>query len=116
VEVPDTGDFVYSDQYAMKIGFYLWPGLQNGRFHNGTLENTCCALLHKGQDELDVGLLGELAGNYLASIQSHHGEFKRAHKNRLHAILSGTDHFVGMKIGEALRQGPSIIRARILVI
>lgn len=43
-----------------------------------------------------------MANSYLDEAQQKRGcPFKTPHKNRLPAYLSGTESFVGMKIGEA---------------
>ncbi|MBD5559433.1 MAG: hypothetical protein HDQ87_03600 [Clostridia bacterium] len=44
------------------------------------------------------------AEEYLSRVQPHSG-FKWPHKNRLYAYLSGTDCYVGSKLGEAAKKG-----------
>lgn len=76
---------------------YLLPGKDDDNWTDGTLEDLCVQLL-------DNDNCLEISRNYLNSIVENRGlEFKRQHKNLLHAYLSGTDNFVGMKIGEAAR-------------
>jgi len=78
-----------------KIGIGLFPGLDSNKhlITQGTLEELCLKILGK-----DIVIHKIISGintfiiNYLG--------FKRAHKNKLHAILSFTDKFVGMKLGE----------------
>jgi len=81
-----------------KIGVGLFPGLDSNQnlITQGTLEELCLKILGK-----DIVIHKIISGintfiiNYLG--------FKRAHKNKLHAILSFTDKFVGMKIGETAK-------------
>lgn len=86
-------DFDLFSSYSV----YLLPGKDDDNWTNGTLEDLCVQLL-------DNDKCLEISRNYLNSIAENRGcEFKRRHKNLLHAYLSGTDEFVGMKIGEAAR-------------
>lgn len=76
---------------------YLLPGKDDEHWTNGTLEDLCVQLV--GDDNCL-----EISRIYLKNIAENRGYgFKRQHKNLLHTYLSGTDDFVGMKIGEAAR-------------
>jgi len=106
-EVASTGDFAYSGTYeGLKIGFYLWPGLRQGQFQSGTLEDICNELLCAQANEASTSELRQQTKDYITAIEQSRGErFRRRHKNSLHTIFAGTDRFVGMKIGEAAKAG-----------
>jgi hypothetical protein len=81
-----------------KIGIGLFPGLDDKKqlIPQGTLEELCLkifekdVIVHKIFSGINTFLI-----NYLG--------FKRSHKNKLHTVLSFTDKYVGMKIGETAR-------------
>lgn len=104
IEIAADGHFV-KNQEGMQFGFVLLPGLEAGNtFCNGTLEDLCCRILSFPDGTCCGQSLLDLADSYLGMIEekSRHS-FRTKHKNRLHAYMSGTDDFVGMKIGEAAR-------------
>lgn len=58
------------------------------------------------KNELSEEMLKELSIDYVKRAASlRNKNFRTLHKNKLHAYLSGTDSFVGMKIGEAAQAG-----------
>ena len=85
--------------------FYLFPGWKDGHFQDGTLEDLCDNILRDVKGEAGASYLQVSADKYLAHVLEQKGSFRRRHKNRLHTILSGTDRFVGLKIGEAAKVG-----------
>lgn len=102
VSVPITGEVVES-QESIHFGFVLLPGRkENGTFYDGTLEDLCCNILAIKDDKTSrFNLLG-MADAYVKKVEERRRKpFRTVHKNRLHAYLSGTDEFVGLKIGEA---------------
>lgn len=96
------GAFV-ENQDGIRFGFVLLPGKKaDGTFYNGTLEDLCCKILALSDDKASGVALLEMANSYVKTVEEKRKyAFKTIHKNRLHAYLSGTDDFVGMKIGEA---------------
>ena len=82
-----------------KIGFD-----NKGKPLDGTLEDLCWKIVKKSDQEVDSMVLKNLAGKYLDETQAmKESGFKTIHKNKLHTYFSGTDKFVGMKIGEAAK-------------
>ena len=58
------------------------------------------------KSELPGEKLKGLSNDYVRQAASlREQKFRTPHKNKLHAYLSGTDSFVGMKIGEAAQAG-----------
>lgn len=104
VEVPSDGSFVMNAD-GIRVGFYLFPGWKDGHFQDGTLEDLCDNILRDVKGEAGASYLQVSADKYLAHVLEQKGSFRRRHKNRLHTILSGTDRFVGLKIGEAAKVG-----------
>lgn len=104
IAIPMTGEFI-KNQDGMQFGFVLLPGKKDdGTFYNGTLEDLCCKILAPMDDKAAYFDLLKMANSYVEDIEGKRGKpFRTGHKNRLHAYLSGTDNFVGMKIGEATR-------------
>ena len=104
ISIPITGKFVKNHD-GMHFGFVLLPGKkEDGNFYDGTLEDLCCNILsHEDDKKSGFNLLG-MADSYVKEIEEKRKKtFRTIHKNRLHAYLSGTDDFVGLKIGEAAR-------------
>ena len=104
ISIPIDGTFV-ENQDGMRFGFVLLPGKKaDGTFYDGTLEDLCCKILALPYDK-DFGLdLLEMVNFYVKRVEEKRKyPFRTIHKNRLHAYLSGTDDFVGLKIGEAAR-------------
>jgi len=82
-------------QKAKKVGILIFPGLDENQvlIPSGTLEDLCIRLF-------TVQNIINTVDAYLADFQSKNQSFSRPHKNKLHASLSFTDAFVGMKLGE----------------
>lgn len=110
---------------GVKVGFFLLPGMnESGNFRNGTLEDLCLELVQiPSRENISAKDIYSLTLEFLTEIKNRRNiDFSRIHKNRIHALLSGTDKFVGMKIGEAAKSGAfdlsseylSIFRKRIL--
>lgn len=97
----------YVTEDNIKIGFTLFPGIApGGTILNGTLEDLCCSILKTQSNIISTEEMQNLGIQYLNSLEKlQNQQFKRLHKNRLHTYFSGTDQFVGMKIGEAARAG-----------
>lgn len=104
VDVPDDGSFVTTDD-GIRVGFYLFPGWRDSHFQDGTLEDLGNATLRDVDGEASADSLQNCADGYLDELLKVRHSFRTLHKNRLHAVFSGTDKFVGMKIGEAARAG-----------
>lgn len=87
--------------------YYLLPYRNGSCWQNGTLEELCISILKDNTDnELSAKKLKEHTQAYADNIEEERKKaFIRKHKNLLHMYLSGTDEFVGMKIGEAARSG-----------
>lgn len=102
ISIAMDGSFV-ENQEGMRFGFVLLPGKEReDTFSNGTLEDLCCQILNLSQEEFSGNNLLKVVDSYLDEVQQKRDcSFRTPHKNRLHAYLSGTDSFVGMKIGEA---------------
>jgi hypothetical protein len=92
--------FIMSRQNNRKIGFALFPGIdENGKIYEyGTLEDLCLRLFKEKS-------VYEKVKAYIDNFQSKTENFKKLHKNELHASFSFTDNFVGLKIGETARAG-----------
>lgn len=97
----------YKTMDDIRIGFTLFPGKNTqGNFDNGTLEDLCLSILKHQPGEISISQLQQLSTQYIENIQNYrHSPFRTLHKNKLHAYFSGTDRFVGMKIGEAAKAG-----------
>lgn len=68
----------------------------------GTLEDLCQQILRLNADTCSI----EDAREYVSSLENkYQRSFKRKHKNHLHAFFSGTDDYVGLKVGEAAKAG-----------
>ncbi|WP_296829280.1 DUF3226 domain-containing protein [uncultured Megasphaera sp.] len=104
IDIHIDGQFVQNTD-GLRFGFVLLPGKNDeGDFCDGTLEDLCCQILKEGSDECSGQKLLNLSDSYLdAVLQNRETPLRTAHKNQLHAYFSGTDRFVGMKIGEAAR-------------
>lgn len=100
VKVDFSGILKRTPNGNVKVGFFLFPGLdENENFQNGTLEDLCLDLL---TDDEVLKFSDEFL-NHISNFKNM--PFKRHHKNRLHSYFSGTNDFVGMKIGEAAQAG-----------
>lgn len=104
MDIPLDGRFTQNAD-GVRFGFVLLPGKKTeGDFCDGTLEDLCCQILKEDSDECSGQKLLNLSDSYLdAVLQNRETPLRTAHKNKLHAYFSGTDRFVGMKIGEAAR-------------
>jgi len=96
----DLTPFIMSCQNNRKIGFVLFPGIdENGQIYSrGTLEHLCLRLFKEKS-------VNEKVKAYIDNFQSNTDIFKKLHKNELHASFSFTDDFVGLKIGETAKAG-----------
>jgi hypothetical protein len=85
---------------TIKTGIMIFPGIdENGKvIEAGTLENLCLKIFKEQ-------IIVEKTEGYILDYQKEKNQFKHPHKNRLHAALSFSDDFVGMKIGETTRLG-----------
>ena len=92
--------FTMNVQNNRNIGFVLFPGIdENDKlYEKGTLEHLCLNIFKESFHKDKVK-------TYLDDFQKYNSEFKRPHKNELHALFSFTDKFVGSKIGETARDG-----------
>ncbi|MBS6256766.1 DUF3226 domain-containing protein [Megasphaera massiliensis] len=104
IDIPLDGQFVQNPD-GICFGFVLLPGkTTEGDFCDGTLEDLCCQILKENPNEFSGEDLLTLSNSYLYTVEHERGtSLRTAHKNKLHAYFSGTDRFVGMKIGEAAR-------------
>lgn len=104
IDIPLDGEFVKNPD-GIRFGFVLLPGKNTeGAFCDGTLEDLCCQILKEDSDECSGQKLLKLSDSYLyAVLQNRETPLRTAHKNKLHAYFSGTDRFVGLKIGEDAR-------------
>lgn len=104
IDIQLEGQFVQNPD-GIRFGFVLLPGKNDeGAFYDGTLEDLCCQILKEDSDECSGQKLLKLSESYLdAVLQNRETPLRTVHKNKLHAYFSGTDRFVGMKIGEAAR-------------
>jgi hypothetical protein len=82
----------------IKTGLMLFPGIDdaNNLIESGTLEELCLKIF-KEQNVITK------TDAYIAKFQKDETEFVRPHKNKLHAALSFTDKYVGLKIGETAK-------------
>ena len=96
----DIEPFVMSCQNNRKIGFALFPGIdENGKIYEyGTLEHLCLRLFKEKS-------VNDIVKTYIKYFQLNTENFKKPHKNELHASFSFTDNFVGLKIGETAKAG-----------
>lgn len=103
IELSKNGDIGINED-GMKIGFFLFPGLQkDGTFENGTLEDLCWKIVRVSNENISTDNLIDITERHLDHIVSLRGKMKKPHKNKLHLLLSSTDRFVDTKIGEAAR-------------
>lgn len=104
IDIQLDGQFVQNSD-GIRFGFVLLPGKNaEGDFCDGTLEDLCCHILKENPNEFTGEALLTLSNSYLEKVvQRREHPLRTAHKNQLHAYFSGTDRFVGMKIGEAAR-------------
>jgi hypothetical protein len=88
------------EQNGKRICFALFPGFDENQqlYQNGTLEDLCLKIF---KDQAVI----ERIDAYLSDFQTETKTFKRPHKNKLHATLSFTDKYVGMKIGDTTKVG-----------
>jgi hypothetical protein len=88
------------EQNGKRICFALFPGFDENQqlYQNGTLEDLCLKIF---KDQAVI----ERVDAYLSDFQTETKTFKRSHKNKLHASLSFTDTYVGMKIGDTTKAG-----------
>jgi hypothetical protein len=83
----------------INIGILLFPGFhEDGEIcDTGTLEDLCIKIFKFPE-------IVPYADAYTNDFQKKRSiTFKRLHKNKLHAMLSLTDDYVGMKIGETTK-------------
>lgn len=106
VSIPEDDTFVKNEE-GIVFGYTLLPGWSTDKtYRNGTLENLCWDIMKDKKDELSEKKLKGLSVDYIERAASlRNKNFRTFHKNKLHAYLSGTDSFVGMKIGEAAQAG-----------
>lgn len=106
VSIPEDDTFVKNEEGAL-FGYTLLPGWSADKtYRNGTLEDLCWDIMKNKKNELSEEMLKELSIDYVKRAASLRDKnFRTLHKNKLHAYLSGTDSFVGMKIGEAAQAG-----------
>jgi len=90
----DIKPFTINDQNNLKIGFSLFPGIDE----NGTLEDLCLKIFKTNSSNAMVK-------KYLEDFQAANGRFKRPHKNELHAMFSFTDKYVSLLIGQVAESG-----------
>jgi hypothetical protein len=104
IDIQLDGQFVQNPD-GIRFGFVLLPGKNTeGDFCDGTLEDLCCQILKENPNEFSGESLLTLSNAYLETVEHERGiSLRTTHKNKLHAYFSGTDRFVGLKIGEAAR-------------
>lgn len=104
IDIQLNGQFVKNPD-GIRFGFVLLPGKNTeGDFCDGTLEDLCCHILKENPNEFSGESLLTLSNSYLETVEHERGiSLRTTHKNKLHAYFSGTDRFVGMKLGEAAR-------------
>ncbi|MFP3042108.1 hypothetical protein LQZ19_09860 [Treponema primitia] len=85
---------------TIKTGIMIFPGIDEngGVIEAGTLENLCLKIFKEQT-------IVEQTEGYISDYQKKENRFKHPHKNKLHAALSFSDIFVGMKIGETTKAG-----------
>ncbi|MDR3059438.1 MAG: hypothetical protein LBU84_15045 [Prevotella sp.] len=85
---------------AIQTGIMTFPGLDESSkvIETGTLEDFCLKIF-KEQSII------EKSGSYIQDFLKNESSFHRPHKNQLHAALSFTDKYVGLKIGETTKAG-----------
>jgi hypothetical protein len=83
---------------GLKIGFALWHdfGDTGEPLKRGTIEDVCLKVFREQSIVVDVS-------KYIDDFQNNHSRFTHEHKNKLHALFSFTNEFVGMQIKEASR-------------
>ena len=102
VKLDRTGNFKI-DSEGVKLGFFIFPGLDNlGNFRKGTLEDLCIETFKPvvGNNQNILGLVNE----HLEKLNDIGIAFKTPHKNRLHLCLDSTNDFLGDKIGESAKK------------
>lgn len=99
VKLDRTGDFQI-DSEGIKIGFFIFPGLDNsGNYRAGTLEDFCTEIFNLSDDNTQK--IMSLVEEHMNKLNASDITFKTPHKNRLHLFLDSTNNFIGNKIGEA---------------
>lgn len=99
VKLDRTGDFKI-DSDKIKIGFFIFPGLDNtGNYRAGTLEDFCSEIFNLSDSNTQTIL--SLVAEHMNKLSDSNITFKTPHKNRLHLCLDSTNNFIGNKIGEA---------------
>ena len=83
---------------SIKVGYVLFPRLNSGNTE-GALEDLCLSILKDSNQAKILNIVDDAMDSYKAQI----GDLRRPHKNKLHAYLSLTDNFVGLKIGGAAK-------------
>lgn len=106
VSIPEDDTFIKNED-GILFGYTLLPGWSIDKtYRNGTLEDLCWNIMKDKKDELSKEKLKGLSADYVTrAVSLRNKNFRTLHKNKLHAYLSGTDLFVGMKIGEAAQAG-----------
>lgn len=106
VSIPEDDTFVKNKE-GILFGYTLLPGWNIDKtYRNGTLEDLCWDIMKDKKGELSRETLKGLSADYVSqAVSLRNRNFRTLHKNKLHAYLSGTDSFVGMKIGEAAQAG-----------
>lgn len=97
--VPSAPCNCSSSNGGIKAGFVLFPSCGEVAVE-GTLEDLCLDILGMS----DKGYLRQQSDLFLHSVRENTSQkHNRSHKNVLHTMLSATDKFVSMKIGEAAK-------------
>ena len=97
----DIEPFKMSNQNNRKIGFVLFPGIdENGKaYTSGTLEHLCVKISKENT-------IMPIVKTYIIDFEQKMAKsFQKLHKNELHALFSFTDGYVGKKIGETAGAG-----------
>ena len=78
----------------------LFPGKdETGKlYESGTLEHLCLKIF-KDNSGMDI------VKTYIEDYQSRKNQFRKPHKNELHAFFSFTDKYVGSLIGLTAEKG-----------
>lgn len=92
--------FEPEDNGNVKISCGLFPGLDSSGnvITNGTLEDLCLMLI---EHDHKVDCVDE----FLNCASSNEYAIKQVHKAKLHAYLSISNDYIGLKIGEAAKAG-----------
>lgn len=106
VSIPENDTFIKNEKGVL-YGYALLPGWNDDKsYRNGTLEDLCWDIMKDKNGELSGKKLKVLSADYIKQAAVlRNKNFRTPHKNKLHACLSETDSFVGMKIGEAAQAG-----------